>query len=110
VVAQVSAKALLILAIDFDGVLHDYKHPVKGRRMGAPIPGAKEAMQALRHNRLIIHTVRGDSPQHIEDWCKYYEIPYHEVTNIKPKADYYIDDHGIKFTNWQEVLPLLTNN
>jgi predicted phosphatase len=35
---------------------------------------------------------------------KYYEMPYHEITNVKPTASYYIDDKAIHFDNWTKVL------
>jgi uncharacterized protein YmfQ (DUF2313 family) len=95
----------MILAIDFDGVVHDHKHPIAGRRMGAPIEGAKEALTMLkRHHKIIIHSVWGGSgKQVIADWMKYYGIPYDDITNIKPQADHYIDDKAIHFTNWEAV-------
>lgn len=94
------------IAIDFDGVIHDYKHPVEGRRMGGPIEGTKDALKKLKRKgfKIIIHTVRGDEPQHISDWMQFYGIPFDEITNIKPKAEFYIDDHGIHFENWEQAL------
>lgn len=95
------------ISIDFDGVIHDINNPLEGKSMGGPIPGAKEALKKLSHKyRIVIHTVRGstqDSP-HVHEWLKFYKIRYDEVTNIKPKADYYVDDKGLHFTNWEEVL------
>lgn len=97
----------MILAIDFDGTIHDDAHPVEGRRMGPPIPGAKEALEAYRRkgHTIIIHTVRGGSPEHIEAWMKYYGIPFDRVTNIKPmkpSADLFIDDKARQFIGWDK--------
>lgn len=96
------------IAIDFDGVLCDPKNIDKGRRMGNPIAGSTEAMITLRKHghRLIIFTVRGDSPQHVEDWLKYFGIPYDEVTRTKPDdVAFFIDDHAIRFTgDWSSTL------
>ncbi len=101
----------MILAIDFDGVIHDFKNPVKGRRMGPPIAGAPEALQkfARKGHRVIIFCVwaHGSGLKVISDWCDYYKVSRHDITNIKPQADYYIDDKAIRFTTWQEVIPLL---
>ncbi len=94
-----------ILAIDFDGVIHDYKNPTKGRRMGAPIEGAKEAIIKLsRQYKIVVYGVGGGTPKFIEDWLKYFGIPYDEVTNIKPNAKYYIDDKAIRFIDWKQAL------
>ena len=100
---------MLKLAIDFDGTIHDYKNPVKGKRMGEPIEGAKQALS--RHRMLgykvIIHSVWGYKDNIIGDWMKFYGIPYDEITNIKPQADYYIDDKAIRFNNnWKEIIKI----
>ncbi len=48
-----------ILAIDFDGVIHDFKNPIEGRRMGAPIEGTKEALDKFKSKgyKIIVFTV-----------------------------------------------------
>lgn len=99
----------MIIAVDFDGTLHDYKNPVKGRRMGPPMPGAVEGIEALQDagHEIIIHTVRGGSPQHILDWCDYYGIEVSGVTEIKPNADIYLDDKGMQFTTWPAAVAIL---
>lgn len=109
----------MLLAIDFDGVLHDIDNPVEGRRMGAPIEGARESMLALEDDghTLVIHTVRAVVPidegydealarrvKHIEDWLEFYHIPYHEVTAIKPNADAFLDNKGIHFVSWGSAM------
>lgn len=99
-----------VLAIDFDGVIHDFKNPKPGRRMGDVIPGSKDAIIKLRSKgyKIIVHTVfSGDDRERkvVEDYLKYYQIPFHEVTNAKPRADFYIDDNGLRFEgNWDEIL------
>lgn len=96
------------IAIDFDGVIHDYKNPVPGRRMGAPIAGAKEALIALKDefHEVIVFTVWGDEKgqKTITDFMNYYELPFDSITNIKPRVDLYIDDKGLRFTNWEETM------
>lgn len=97
----------MILAIDFDGVIHDNKNPVEGRKMGAPIEGAKDALWGFqtRGDKIIIFCVwaSGKAIGTIIDWCKFYDIPYSDITNIKPHCDIYIDDKAIRFTNWRET-------
>jgi len=97
----------MILAIDFDGVIHDYKNPIEGRRMGAPVVGTRDALLKYKHrgDRIIIHSVWADMGNRkvIADFMNYYRLPYDEITNVKPNADYYIDDKAIKFTSWNNL-------
>jgi len=101
----------MILAIDFDGVIHDNKHPIEGRRMGPPIKGAKEALETFikRGDTIIVFTVWGGvkGQKTISDFMHYYHLPFNQITNIKPQADVYIDDKGLRFINWEEVLKIL---
>lgn len=99
----------MLLAIDFDGVIHDYKNPVEGRRMGEPIDGAKESLHGLKAvgHELVIHTVKASSlggVKAVSDWLDYYEIPFDYVVAIKPNADVYIDDKAIRFNDWAQTL------
>lgn len=103
----VSSMENKILAIDFDGVIHDYKNPLPGRRMGPPIEGAKDALESYvaAGHEVIVFSVWGHDAgaTTIEKWMHYYKIPFHSITNIKPKADLYLDDHGKKFERWDLV-------
>ena len=74
--------------------------------MGGPMEGAKEALEALKAkgDTIIIHSVWGNDQKTIGDWMKYYQIPFDEITNVKPQADYYIDDKAIRFTSWDKVV------
>lgn len=103
-----SGKKRLTIAIDFDGVLHDYLHPVEGRRMGNPIQGSLNALKALHDDEhtIIIFTCRGERPDHIADWLKYFGFAkyYDAITDHKPEADIYLDDRAIRFTNWLTAL------
>lgn len=103
----------IILGIDFDRVLHDIDNPLKGRRMGGPIPGAKEAMDELleQGHKLVIFTIRAINPantDHIAKWLDFYDIPYHQITATKPPG-IIIDDQAIGFTNWPDVLEHLSD-
>ena len=97
------------IAVDFDGVIHNKSNPLPGRKMGGPIEGSKEALEYLRDlgYRIIIFSYWASSEKNIkviEDWLKFYGMPYNEITNIKPNAEAYIDDKGIRFTTWEETL------
>lgn len=96
------------IAIDFDGVIHDYMNPKAGRRMGEPIVGAKEALTKMRADghEIIIFTVRAKNDADtkvVHDWMIYYSIPFDTITNIKQACDVYIDDKAIRFTSWGDI-------
>lgn len=97
----------MVIAIDFDGVIHDYKNPIKGRRMGLPIEGALEGLKKFKNrgDTIIIHSCKAGDPSMIEKWMTYYNIPYYDsITNIKPIADVYLDDKAIRFENWKNLI------
>lgn len=99
----------MILAIDFDDVLCDSRNVKQGFKMGEPVDGAIDAMRLLKSkgHLLVIHTVRGNRPEHVEKWLDHFGIPYDEVTDLKPSADLYIDDKGLRFETWALTMPLL---
>ena len=96
----------MVLAVDFDHTIQDNDHPVPGRRMGPPMPGAKEAMERLHRlgHQVIIHSCNRSKV--IADWMQYYQIPYHSIWDQpgKPVADRYIDDKGLHFESWEQTL------
>lgn len=112
----------MIIAVDFDGVLHDYtKGWCGGKIYGDPVPGAREAMRELLRDghQVWVFTARafsgyvdgdrlvpGDAPG-IRKWLKYHKIPYTSVFigHGKLAADLYIDDRAIKFEgDWAQTL------
>lgn len=102
-----------VLALDFDRVIHDFDHPVEGRRMGPPMPEAVEYLERLRGagHHMIIHTLWASTPagrEAVERWLQYWRIYPHPVTNIKPRADFYVDDKGVQFTTWADTYKELT--
>lgn len=100
---------MAILAIDFDSTLMDPKSVKPGMRLGLPSVGAVDAMKKLKAagHVLIIFTVRGDRPKHVQDWCHYHGIPYDDVTNIKRNFDLVIDDKAVTFRgDWDEFKSL----
>ena len=100
-----------VLSIDFDGVLHNNPTDKTINKMGEPILGAREAMLKLKSLGfwLTIYTVRGSSPDHVEEWLRLYDIPYDQVTNIKLSALAYLDDKAVRFTDWDTALKELTH-
>jgi hypothetical protein len=93
------------IAVDFDGVIHNEYDVDPGRRMGKPFPGAKENLSRYEGegHAIIVHTLRGKDPKHVEDWLDYFGIPYHDVTNKKPDADVFIDNRGLYHQDWDST-------
>ena len=96
----------MTLAIDFDMVLHQKDQPLPGRKMGPPVAGAKDALTQLMRDghTVIIHSCF--SANAIANWMAWYEIPYSSIWQGagKPEADYYIDDKGLRFESWEQVM------
>lgn len=102
----------MILAIDFDGVIHNPNDREPGKRMGKPVPGAKQALEQLVQagHSVIVHSVKAQTAsgeQAIHAWMDYFQMPRHEVTAVKPNADAYIDDRAIHFSTWPLVLDIV---
>lgn len=102
-------EAYRIIAIDFDRVIHDIDHPIEGRRMGRPLPGALESINKLFSDghQIIVHTLWATTPAGkiaVEKWLEYWNFPPFIVTNIKPKADYYVDDKAIRHIDWPTTM------
>lgn len=95
----------LILAVDFDGVIHNPADRYPGKRLGSPFPDAQEAMQQLYDagHTLIIFTTKAQTDagkEAVQKWLDFFNIPHAAVTSTKPNADYYIDDKAINHTSW----------
>ena len=97
----------MVLAIDWDGVIHDWEHVPPGRRLGPPMLGAKDALIQLKEagHHIIIHSC--NKPGVIADWMAYFEIPYSSIWcgNGKVIADVYLDDRAVHFTSWEDLSP-----
>jgi hypothetical protein len=103
------------IAVDFDGVIHQYS---KGWHDGTcydkPIEGSFEALIELdrRGYNVVVFSTR--EPEQMKEWFFKWaykiesiegeEAPNIEFTNKKPPAIAYIDDRGIRFTNWKDIL------
>ena len=106
------------LAIDFDGVIHkSSKSFHDGTIYDDPVDGVEEALKKLSKDYiLIIYTCKANPERPlvngktgielIWEWLKKYNFDKYieEVTYNKPNAKYYIDDKGIGFDNWNNVL------
>lgn len=108
------------IAIDFDGVIHKYsKGWHDGTAYDEPIDGAIEAIKTLMkvytvfvfttrdlkqvQNWFGVHTDIGT--EIISDDRTFYENKHLVgLSNRKLAAIAYIDDRGIRFTNWKDAL------
>lgn len=102
------------IAVDFDGVIVDFAFP----KIGKLKKGAKEALTLLKKMGafIIIHSARTDMTftpniskiplQEMISFLQQNNIPYDIIWQLpgKPVADIYIDDKGLRFTNWAETL------
>jgi len=99
----------VVIACDFDGVIHDWEHPIPGRHMGPPMVGAKEALERLRArgHTILIHSC--NRPKVIADFMQYYGLPFNGIWEGqgKPACDCYLDDKALTFVSWADTLETL---
>jgi len=96
------------LAIDFDGVIHKYsKHWHDGSVYDEPMEGAIDALKKLSEQyEVVIMTTRKDKDA-IRNWLKKHNFDKElKITNEKIQAQVYIDDRGLRFTDWKDILNL----
>lgn len=101
------------IAIDFDGVVHKYSEGWKnGEVYDEPVDGALEAIRKLYGKGYSIAIFSTREPEKMEDWFwTWYDRKFPRSEHIpiiftkeKPPAIAYIDDRGIRFTNWTDIL------
>ena len=111
-------KELNNLAIDFDGVIHNFdKGYHDGTCYGEPLPGSIEAIKTLsRKYNIIIFTAKAKKNRPlvngktgielVSEWLEKYGLMSYinEITSEKPRAKIYIDDNGYRFENWEQTL------
>ena len=111
-------KELNNIAIDFDGVIHNFdKGWNDGTCYGDPIPGALKALELLsKKYNIIVFTAKAKKnrplvngktgTELVTEWLKKYDALKYvtEITSEKPRAKIYIDDNGYRFNNWERTL------
>jgi carbamoylphosphate synthase large subunit len=99
------------IAIDYDGTLVDDLGNIENFD-AQPKMGASEITQKLKEKgyELIIFTCRPEEHRaKLQERLALHNIHYDELLlNIKPRVDMYIDDKGIAFTTWHDILNLIT--
>ena len=93
------------IVLDFDGVIHKCgKGHFDGTIYDLPIDGSLQKINQLINlgYEIIICTAREELDP-IRAWLKKWEFPDLKVTNIKPRARWYVDDRAIRFTNWEDI-------
>jgi len=106
------------LAIDFDGVIHkSSKSFYDGTIYDSPVDGVEDALKRLSKDYiLMIYTCKAnpDRPlvngktgtELVWEWLDKYNLSQYinDIVYGKPNAKYYIDDKGIRFTDWNQTI------
>lgn len=100
------------IAVDFDGVIHAYSRGwYDGSIYDEPMVGALEALEHFHDQgyEVVIFSARaglvGGFDQ-IKEWMDRngfeYGKHYQGITHTKIPARIYLDDRGLRFTNWMD--------
>ena len=106
------------IALDFDGVIHnDTKGFHDGTIYGAPIDGTKDALIELSKSfKLVIYSCKSNpnrplingktGTELIWEWLEQWDMKQYisDVVINKPNALIYIDDKGLKFESWNQIM------
>jgi len=98
------------IAVDFDGPIHRFsKGYSDGTIYDSPTEGSFNALSKLmdRGFRIVIFTARKPFEE-VRNWLMKKtddsRIQQLEITDKKVPAIAYVDDRGLRFTNWQDML------
>jgi len=112
------------ICVDLDGTIAQNKKKGERYENVEPMPLAVETLKELKKEGayIIIHTARhmdtcNDNLGQIiarqaglvTRWLEKYDIPYDELLFGKPNVDYFIDDKGIGFQDWNTTKKFLLN-
>jgi len=112
----------MIIAVDFDGTMHDGAYP----KIGNPVSGCVANMKKIHNDGhyIIIWTCReGSEQEKMIEWLKKKEIPYDNINDNHPAktkeyksnsrkvhADMYIDDKNILgIPAWDKIHNTITS-
>jgi phosphoserine phosphatase len=93
-------KGIGTACVDLDGTLlyHESGWPID--RLGEPLDPGVRLVKRLKAagKRVVILTARKpEMHKRIEAHLRRYNIPFDEVTNVKPPADAYYDDKAVRW-------------
>ena len=106
------------IALDFDGVIHnDTKGFHDGTIYGTPIEGTKDALVKLSKSfKLVIYSCKSNPKRPLKngmtgteliwEWLEQWGMKQFisDVVVNKPNALVYIDDKGLKFESWNQIM------
>jgi len=105
-----------VIALDFDGVIHDYKgknfEPDFPTPAGEPVAGAHGTVLWLLENdyelvissgRVLDHERGADA---ISKWLEKWNFPAIRISKEKPIAHLYVDDRGFRFNGPESFVDL----
>ena len=98
-----------VLCLDFDGVIHRYSEGWQGGIIyDVPVDRCQESIAKLKGlgYKIVVLTARDDLAP-VWTWLNRHSIFVDEVTNKKPGAFMYVDDRGLRFTSWPDLLKYL---
>lgn len=121
---QFSAREDKVIAIDFDGVIHNHHLGFHdGTIYGTPVPGSLEALKQLHDMdyTIVIHSCKlhPDRPlvnnktgkELVCEWLERKGVAQYvsDVVWGKPHALAYVDDKAIAFDSWSKTLEIIKN-
>tara|TARA_Y100000310_G_scaffold242838_1_gene247056 strand:- start:11594 stop:11959 length:366 start_codon:yes stop_codon:yes gene_type:complete len=101
------------VAVDFDGVIHQYSKGFQGLESAydPPMPGVRSALDQLKMKGYRLIIVSSRPVDVIRNWLEKYKMLWYfdDISNTKHPAKYYIDDHAIRFDKkdpnaWEKTL------
>lgn len=107
------------IAVDLDGVILEYDNVWRGSDcFGEVMPGAVEGLKKLKEMgfTIIVYTTRNNCMIPGKDYdaaeltnmvktlLDATGVPYDYISPFKPLAAYYLDDRGVRFTDWKKAI------
>jgi hypothetical protein len=99
-----------IICVDFDSTIMDKSSAPPGHKMGYPEEGAVESITRLyKDHKIVILTARPRAEHNIvRTWLKHFQVPFDDITNVKPDAQVFIDNRGLRFNHdWFNIVNLI---